>query len=128
MKGGYRLPDTPGFFLISSLHPETTVFGDTGNPMAPIISINSTPSGKGQDRGGKHRSNLTFQQTLPVPGEGDCIPTKVINPEAGQPAEQHVVFDPLDQLLFRPDRIEGLQQLLSHHPTDGSLAPVSISM
>src|ERR1700720_4640721 len=48
--------------------------------------------------------------------KGCRIPHRVLDAEPDKPAEQQIMVDPLDQQLFRADRIECLQQQGAHQP------------
>src|SRR5262249_54824185 len=49
-------------------------------------------------------------------GEGRGIPYRVLDAEPDKPAKQQIIVDPLDQLPFRADRVECLQQQSAHQP------------
>ena len=66
--------------------------------------------GLGQDGRQELGGNLAFEQTVAVLREHRVIPRRIIDPKPDEPAEQQVELQPLHQLTFRADRIEGLQQ------------------
>ncbi len=57
-----------------------------------------------------------LQQPVAVLSEGRGVPHWVLDPEPDKPAKQQVVINPLDQLPFRADRVERLQQQRAHQP------------
>ncbi len=64
----------------------------------------------GEHRGQELARDLAIQQPVAVLGEGGGAPHRVLDAETDKPAEQQIAVDPLDQLPFRADRIERLQQ------------------
>src|SRR5271169_1770998 len=69
-----------------------------------------------QHRGQKLGRHIALQQPVAVLGEGRGIPHWVLDAEPDKPAKQQIIVDPLDQLPFRADRIERLQQQRAHQP------------
>jgi hypothetical protein len=63
-----------------------------------------------QHGGEKLDRDITRQQPVAVLGEGRGVPHRVVDAEADEPAEQQVELNPFDQLPFRADRVERLQQ------------------
>jgi hypothetical protein len=66
----------------------------------------------------QHRSqelgrDVALQQPVAVLREHRMVPRRIVDADAGEPAEQKVIFQPLHQKTLRADRIEGLQQ---HRP------------
>jgi hypothetical protein len=66
-----------------------------------------------QHDGQEARCHLARQQPVAVLGEGGGVPDRVVHAEPDEPSEQQVEVDPLDQLAFRANGVEGLQQ---HRP------------
>jgi hypothetical protein len=63
----------------------------------------------GQEFGG----DLALQQPVAVLCEARMVTHRIVDPDADEPAEQQIEFDPLHQLALRTHRIERQQQ---HRP------------
>ena len=66
-----------------------------------------------QHCGQELRRDVAAKQPVPVLREGRVIPHRIVDAEADEPTEQKIVLQPLHQLPFRADRVEGLAQ---HRP------------
>lgn len=80
-----------------------------GSFWGPLADAGRTPGLGFPSRG------LRQQPGAVLAGSG-LIPGRVVHPKACEPAEQHVVFQPLHDLPLRADPVEGLQQQRSHQP------------
>ncbi len=60
--------------------------------------------------------HIAVQQPIAVLGESCGIPHRILDAEPDKPAKQQIIVDPFDQLPFRADRIERLQQQRAHQP------------
>src|SRR5665213_2627079 len=78
------------------------------------------------------RRDIAIEQPVTVLGERRRVPNHLVDAKTDEPTEQQVVFDPLDQLTLRPDRVKRLKQQRPNKPlrrnrlpTDGRVQPVS---
>lgn len=69
-----------------------------------------------QHGGEKLLRHLAREQPVAVFGERRGIPYRVFDAQPDKPAEQQVIFDPLNQRPLRADRIKSLQQQDPHQP------------
>ena len=60
----------------------------------------------GEELGG----DVAIEQPVTGLGEGGVIPGRVVDPEPDKPPEKQVVVEPLHELAFRADGVEGLQE------------------
>lgn len=60
------------------------------------------------------RERPTSQDPVAVLGEAGGKPDHDLNAEPSKPAENQVLVDPLDQLLFRMDPVKCLQRQIVH--------------
>jgi hypothetical protein len=67
-----------------------------------------------QNRGQELAHHFAVQQPVAVIGEAGCIPYRILDAKPDKAAERQVILDPLDQLTFRADRAERLQQQVVH--------------
>jgi hypothetical protein len=67
-----------------------------------------------QNRGQELAHHFAVQQPVAVIGEAGCIPYRILDAKPHKAAERQVILDPLDQLTFRADRAERLQQQVVH--------------
>jgi len=54
--------------------------------------------------------NIPALQPFAVLGEAGRIPDRIVRPQPDEPAEQEIVVELLDQLSFRTNAVEHLQQ------------------
>ena len=87
-------------------------------PSTEKCSVESRPAHPRLRQHGRQeaRRYLAIQQPVAVLGEGGGVPDRIVHAEPDEPAEQQVEVDPLDQLAFGPDRVEGLQQQRPQQP------------
>ena len=64
----------------------------------------------GQHRGQEGVRDLARQQPVAVVREARGVPNRIVDAEPDEPAEQQVELDALNQLPFRADRGERLNQ------------------
>jgi hypothetical protein len=76
-----------------------------------------------QHDGQEARCHLARQQPVAVLGEGGGVPDRVVHAEPDEPSEQQVEVDPLDQLAFRANGVEGLQQHRPQQPLRSAVHP-----
>jgi hypothetical protein len=60
--------------------------------------------------------NVAIEQPITVLAERRGIPNRIVNRQAGKPAEQQIEIELFHQLAFRSHRIEGLQQKRPQQP------------
>jgi hypothetical protein len=63
-----------------------------------------------QDRAEELRGDVAFEQPVPVLRKYRMVPSRIVDANPDEPAEQEVVFQALHQQPFRADGIESLQQ------------------
>ena len=85
----------------------------------------STHLGIAQHLGHEPGRDIAGKQAVPVLAERGLVPCGIIDAETDEPAEQEVVLQPLHDLPFRADAVEGLQQQRSQKPLRRNRWPAS---